>query len=332
MAPGEYLRFIMSGRLCFGFSWLWVLLAIAGCRHARPPVYPLGIYGVPSTNDLTVLREAGFNLVAGSADQSFLDAAEANGLQVLAAPHTSAGPQFSTQAARAAVKRFDEHPALWAWYLIDEPDLNRVPPGEVWRAHRFLKSLPARRPTALVLFKGSEALDFANIADITMIDRYPVPWLPLANFGQNVRQTRLALGRGKPMMAVIQAFDWSYFPELMGPETGLRPPSYEEMRCMAYGALAQQASGLFFYAFDDGRWKLREHPEVWQAVQRIVREIRQQPALVSGRAWLVAVRPLFSGSGPPVQCRPREQHHALPVACQRGHPRGSRRRLYPGRQ
>jgi hypothetical protein len=149
-----------------------------------------------------------------------------------------------------------------------------------------MKSLPARRPTALVLFKGSEALHYANIADITMIDRYPVPWLPLANFGQNVRQTRLALGRSKPMIAVIQAFDWTCYPELMGPETGLRPPHYEELRCMAYGALAQQATGLFFYAYDDGRWKLHEHPEVWQAVQRVVKEIRQrQPLFLAEHCW-----------------------------------------------
>jgi hypothetical protein len=276
----------MSGRLFFGFSWLWLLLAITGCQHGRPHFYPLGIYGVPSTNDLAVLRETGFNLVSGPAEKSFLDAAQANGMKVLAAPHTSAGPQFSTPAAREAVKQFDGHPALWAWSLIDEPDLNRIPPEDVRRAQRFMKSLPARRPTALVLFKGSEALHYANIADITMIDRYPVPWLPLANFGQNVRQTRLALGRSKPMIAVIQAFDWTCYPELMGPETGLRPPHYEELRCMAYGALAQQATGLFFYAYDDGRWKLHEHPEVWQAVQRVVKEIRQrQPLFLAEHCW-----------------------------------------------
>jgi hypothetical protein len=72
----------------------------------------------------------------------------------------------------------------------------------------------------------------------------------------------------------------------MGPEAGLRPPSYEELRCMAYGALAQQATGVFFYAYDDGRWKLREHPAVWQAVQRIVKEMQQrQPLFQAQHRW-----------------------------------------------
>ena len=45
-------------------------------------------------------------------------------------------------------------------------------------------------PTALVLFQGYEALDYGNISDILLIDRYPVPWLPLANFGQHVQMAR----------------------------------------------------------------------------------------------------------------------------------------------
>ena len=109
--------------------------------------------------------------------------------------------------------------------LVDEPDLNAVAPEDVQRAHRYLKLLGARKPTALVLSQRGETLDYGNIADITMVDPYPVPWLPLANFPQHVRLARLALGKKKPLIAVIQAFDWSSYRTLLPDQTGLRAPT-----------------------------------------------------------------------------------------------------------
>ena len=251
-------------------------LAVIGCQTTRP--FPIGIYSVPLTN-LSVVREAGFNLVVGGAEKSYLDTAASNGLQVLAHPGTSAGPGFNAQRARATVRAFDSHPALWGWYVVDEPDLSRIPPSEVQRANSFLKGIPARKPTALVLFQGYEARQYANIADVTMIDRYPIPWLPLANLAQHVRDVRLALGQDKPLFAVIQAMSWQAYPNLMPNEPNLRPPTFEELRCMTYCALVEGATGIFFYSFEDSGWKIREHPDVWEALRRVVGEINDRMPL-----------------------------------------------------
>lgn len=263
-----------------------VLLLACGCRHSPEPFYPLGIYGARGTNDLQTIRNAGFNLVAGRAEKGYLDSAGQVGLKVLATPGASAGPKFSEDRAREVVSQFDSHPALWAWYLIDEPDLNGVSPGDVQRAQRFVKSLAARKPTALVLYQGGEALHYGDIADITMIDRYPIPWLPLANFPQHVRLARLGVPRDKPLIAVIQAFDWRYYPKLLPGQDNLRPPTHEELRCMAYAALTRGVTGLFFYCFDDGKWKLQEHPEVWEAVQKVVAEVNERlPLFQAAHVW-----------------------------------------------
>ncbi|MCL5098094.1 MAG: hypothetical protein M1608_11325 [Candidatus Omnitrophica bacterium] len=263
-----------------------LLLLGAGCARFNQGFYPIGLYSVPSTNDLARVKASGFNLVTGPADRSYLDAAGAAGLRVLAMPGTSAGPHFNAGVARREVSALDSHPALWAWYLVDEPDLNRVAPSAVVRAQRFFKQLNASKPTALVLFKGSEALDYANIADITMIDRYPVPWLPLANFGQHVRMVRLALGPKKPLVAVIQSFDWSYYPELVPGEKNLRAPTFQELRCMTYCALANRATGIFYYAFDAGRWKILDHPASWEALSEVVREVNARlPLFTAEQRW-----------------------------------------------
>ena len=76
---------------------LALLMTGAGCQHAQAPVYPIGIYGVPTTDDQRIVREAGFNLVAGPANKPYLDSAQRLGLKVLASPGTSAGPGFSAE-------------------------------------------------------------------------------------------------------------------------------------------------------------------------------------------------------------------------------------------
>jgi hypothetical protein len=137
-----------------------------------------------------------------------------------------------------------------------------------------------------VLFQGSAALEYAHLTDILMIDRYPIPWLPLANFPQHVRDARLALGPQKPLIAVIQAFDWSVHSDLLPDRKNFRPPTQRELRCMTYCALVQQATGLFYYAFDDGRWRIRENSDTWEALRQVVTEVNERlPLFQAEHVW-----------------------------------------------
>lgn len=261
-------------------------LLLTGCANHTLRFYPIGIYGVPTTNELATVRKAGFNVVAGPPQKDYLDAARKLGMKVMASPGTAAGTGFNSAIARSKVSALDSHPALWAWYLVDEPDLHRVDPVLVENANRFLKNLPARKPTILVIYQGYTALDYANITDILMIDRYPIPWLPLANVAQHVQMTRLAIGKKKPLIAVIQAFDWSAYPQQLPGEKNLRAPSYEELRGMVYSALSKRANGLFFYAFEGGDWKIRDHPQVWEDTQQVVKEVRKRlPLFEAEHLW-----------------------------------------------
>ena len=170
--------------------------------------------------------------------------------------------------------------------LVDEPDLNGVAPKDVQHAQKLFKRWGARKPTALVLFQGGETLNYGDIADITMVDRYPIPWLPLANFPQHIRMARLGVGRDKPLIAVIQAFDWSYYPKLLTPQPGLRPPTLKELECMTYCALARGANGLFYYSFHDGNWNMNDHPALWADLKQVVAQINQRrPLFEAKHVW-----------------------------------------------
>ena len=55
---------------------------------------------------------------------------------------------------------------------------------------------------------------------------------------------------------------------------------------MTYEALARGATGLFYFAFDTGTWKIREHPETWAALQAVVKEVKErQPLFEAQPQW-----------------------------------------------
>jgi len=251
-------------------------LFACGCSSPLKRSFPVGVYGVRSTADFPEIRQAGFDVVVGPATLDYLGAARQAGLKVLATL-----PPPGLQPSRD-LRGLDAHPALWAWYLIDEPDLDGVPPSAVRLSQRKLRESGARKPSALTLYQGYDALDYGQITDLLIVDRYPIPWLALANFGQHINMGRLAIGPDKPLFAVIQAFDWTAYPGMLRTPSNLRPPAYEELRCMAYEAVARGANGIFFYEFD-GQWKMRDHPDLWASLKQVVGEIRTREPLFEGR-------------------------------------------------
>ena len=305
------LRLVVSGQWSVVSGPLFLILfcalgaTLTGCRSTSPRAgfFPLGIYAPGSTNNFQEIRSAGFNLVTGPADDLFLQAAGSHQLQVLASipkdygplpivpsNHRMMGPQttdhgpakYGSTEPPSTIGLQDSNPNLWAWFVVDEPDLNRISPAAVAEANCSVKRF-GHKPTALVLYSGSQALDYASIPDILMIDRYPVPWLPLANFAQHVRLARFAAGPQKPLITVIQAFDWSYHPELVDHRPNLRVPTYDEIRCMTYSALAEGANGLFYYAYDDGKWRMGDHPATWIALRKVAAEINLRLPLFTAR-------------------------------------------------
>ena len=258
---------------------LLALLLFPGC--AGPQIeFPLGLYGVPP-EAFPEVKAAGFNLVTGPATMEFLEAAAAHNLGVVA---FSGAQAIQTNAARrATVNQLDKHRALWAWYLIDEPDLHRIPPARVEEVWHDLQRL-AFKPSLLVLKSGSAVAHYGQHSDLLAVDFYPVPWAPLAQFSQEMKFARLQRGE-KPYYAILQAFDWAAFPGLLDTTVPLRTPTLAELRCMVYMALAQEADGLFFYSYHAAGWHLPDH-ELWLGVKALATEVRRlQPLFTAEHLW-----------------------------------------------
>ena len=290
---GEYKIVVMHiTRSCWKRIILYLTFSLAECalnlrtEAESKDFFPIGMYGVHSLEDLRIVHEAGFNSVVGSANQTFLDAAQELGMKVIASPGSSSGHSFNMDAIHETVQSLDDHPALLSWYLVDEPDMRRIPPWKVELDQRLLKTAPAHKPVSLVLFHGMHVKDYGNIPDILMLDNYPVPWMPLAHFAQHLYWARNTVSKEKTIYAVLQGFDWHYFRHVLPGEKNLRKPTTEEIRCMTYMALAQGMNGLFYYTFRAGEWNILEHPELWEGLKQVVDSVNDNSYLLNAqRKW-----------------------------------------------
>jgi hypothetical protein len=200
-----------------------------------------------------------------------LDAAHNANLKVLATSSV-----MGRAATRALVLdqllSYDRHPALWGWYLIDEPDMLDVSPEKVDAAADFVQSR-TQRPGVVTVASGSAARIYGRECDLLFVDFYPVPWTPVSRFAKEMRMAATARAE-KPYLAVVQAFDWNHFSDVLGQTNNLRLPTITEVRCMAYMALALEARGLFFYSYQAGTWRLAESP-LWPELKTLLQELRR---------------------------------------------------------
>ena len=256
-------------------------LFLLGCAGLAKRPLVLGLYDVPQ-EALPQVKEAGFDVVTGEAKASFLDAAHKAELKVLATSSVLI-PEVSGASVLDELQKFDRHPALWGWYLTDEPDVRDVPPQTVDAAARFVQSR-TQRPGVVTLASGNAARLYGRECDLLFVDFYPVPWAPVSRFAKEMRMACAARGE-KPYCAVVQAFDWTHFSDVLGQTNNLRLPTIAEVRCMAYVALALEARGLFFYSHTTRSWRLAESA-LWPELKTLLAEVRRvAPIFDDGPVW-----------------------------------------------
>lgn len=239
---------------------------------------PIGVY-FPSTNVFGELVESGFNLIVGPPSKDVLDHAEAAGLSVVI--HAVRGHFETNKERERSFAKLDRHRATWGWYLTDEPDLNQISPARMKAEHRVFRRF-ARKRTLIVLASGGSVEKYRGSADWLAVDWYPIPWSSVGTVAREMRLARLGAD-DRPFMAVIQAFDWTSARELLRTDVPLRPPTYVEIRSMAYLALMQGAKGLLFYAYSDAGIDIETDPELRSAVLRVAAEIRENSHIFGTR-------------------------------------------------
>jgi len=220
------------------------------------PFFPIGIY-VYDLSDAVMkdIKSKGFNVVIGNgfkADQ--FDFIHQNGM--MAVPFST--PEF--------VEKGKDHPALLAWYLIDEPEGHGHTPENTKTAYEHLKAKDKDHPIGLCHFLYDALLTFKEGCDFTMTDVYPVTAnrdVPMRNVGIHMDYARAV--HNNPNWP-----HWTYIQDFGGPNTDggkWAQPTAAEVRCMTFIALVHRANGILIFSY----WP--QAPEMWNSIGGLNRDI-----------------------------------------------------------
>ena len=258
-------------RCLWNSTWLGLSLAAAGCPAADQPA-PAWRVGTPmvtywcgpamSEASTTQLAEGGWNLVwCGEAD---LDLVQRHGLRAqlthpLLSPATLDSPEARGQL-EALVRKVKSHPALYAYFLTDEPSVtNFAGLGRLvaWLRERdpahlaYINLFPTyanneqlgtagdtvaayRKHLQLYLAQVQPALISYDHYQFAVKGDQPQYFLNLAM----IRQA--ALEGGLPFLNIVQAATWT---------PSMRVPTPDEMRYLVYTTLAYGAQGISYYIY-----------------------------------------------------------------------------------
>ncbi len=178
--------------------------------------------------------------------KAYLDAAEKAKIKILLEPYRDDILSEDIAAVTEFVHLFKEHPALFGWYLYDEPVLNNVPIQNLENFYRVIKAEAPDKPIVLN-FSGKNSKQipkYRSAFDICMINRYPLlkkypnNSKPFLWFSQGLKES-LLYTKDTPCWIVIQAFE----------NTKWRLPTKDEERYMIYSVITAGYNGLFLFAY-----------------------------------------------------------------------------------
>lgn len=235
------------------------------------PFFPILLYDAP-TDDATLaqLREFGFNTLTCKAE----DAPRLREQGFYASVHH---PKPGTDAANVLFAMGIDSPALN--YKTDmlaktkaENDKVRaaIPKRPVLNAIGYWEDEPAGVVAGKLPSKGMYE-DVVAAIEVAAPYLYPVPYQPAASVGEAVARAREAPGEGKPIVPILQLFAW---------DAKARYPTPAELRCMAFLALAEGATGIGYYSYGSVTGHPKKtiaevEPELWKSVKALNRELAE---------------------------------------------------------
>jgi len=253
--------------------------------------FPLGYYtwGV-DVKDLDCVADTNFNCIIHYNLFSqckipeairYLDEVNSRGLKFIASTNRcydnfTSDPiifdswQGPKQVLQGAVKTLKDHPALLAWYTNDERSDFFIPQLE--QAYNYIKTADPDHPTYQVLTRKQPVVYHVGSTDALGTDCYPVyefytreqSKIELEDVVEATELVRNAVMGARPVWEVIECCKIA---------SDGRPPTFEEMLCESYLAIAHGARGLFFfclpYAQRDGDVQMQRLKDLGEEMEKV---------------------------------------------------------------
>jgi len=174
-----------------------------------------------------------------------LDKAQAAGVKCMVCLYNHgfpAGNPMNAENTRTIVEALKDHPAVFAWSIMDEPFTANVNPHEdLFDGYVLIRSIDDKHPVIVNEATDVHQRDASLYCDMLSIDPYPSDHDEPEIFpATRMKMALEAVEYDKPVLCVLQALYYSgYFPD------------HDEMRNMLYQAITSGASAVGLYKFDD---------------------------------------------------------------------------------
>lgn len=241
------------------------------------PFMPVMMYNITQTANYSKMSEIGVNVVQAQLNDSTLNAAQAQGLKVLAVLYPGmlpAGHPNNVQNTRYLVNKYKNHPALFGWAIMDEPYYilvdreagpqydKEVVDGWLENSYKIIREIDDTHPVYLTQDGASRYVDASHYTDILCID----PYVGNRDYNTHVyNYTKLACAAAngkKPVYTLLQTSEF----------LGTFPTSVQA-RHMVYQARLAGAEGIGYYCFGGAQGNLNlDATALWDGLKAIKEE------------------------------------------------------------
>lgn len=255
------------------------------------PFFPLGLYaGRMTDDDLAIWKKGPFNFAVQYHQVTAKDLDRWQSIGVFVASDIRRfiyGYNYSVKspygtfaeaetALRKMVSEIGDHPALFAWYLVDEAPVRFVP--NIRAVNELLHELDPDHPTYTVTDKPKDILSLLPCFDVVGVDPYPI--------GNSDGRGRISIcsewadaaRRGcfgmRTAWHVPQTFNWAWYRKKDAAVSHM--PTRQEMANMTWQLIASGANGLCSYAFYTMRKNLHgeDFDKAWADVCAVATEVK----------------------------------------------------------
>ena len=184
--------------------------------------------------------------------KAYLDKAAAAELKVVVEiPRDAVTKQFTEQVIQF-VRDLKSHPAIFGWYLYDEPNSNTITPTALKQMYRAIKAEDPEHTIAVAFNRLFRMVKYFGAFDVALYDKYPALYdsPEFTGFQKGIFKTlvdtavNLTKGRSD-FWYIVQGYGENSNGK---PQFNKRLPTEAEERYMVYTAILAKADGLFFWA------------------------------------------------------------------------------------
>lgn len=176
--------------------------------------------------------------------------------------------EFMVEHIREAVLRFRDHPAVWGWDLVDEPDAREMDPKHVEEVASLVRELDPNHIVWVNLCHLNRTMDYLASQDLWSYDTYPIPAPGPTGYLQWLQVTDEKLRGARPIGTCLQTFQ----NQASG---GVPMPTPDELRCSAYLHIIHGYTWFGAYSYYDPppAGCLARNPVLWSYVRALNSEL-----------------------------------------------------------